>query len=71
MLQLEKHVHAKFQLSSFLRKFQNFPILKKIQMEHRKRHLLPKFEPSSNFTKASKVTLIFLTPEFALEISKF
>jgi hypothetical protein len=55
LFELAKHIHAKFQLSSFypdglrqifdhfsskfpifLRKFQNFPILKKIQIEHRK-----------------------------------
>jgi hypothetical protein len=58
---------------TFLRKFQNFPILKK-KFEHRKkikRHLLPKFKLSSILTNISKVIKIFLTPEFALEISKF
>jgi hypothetical protein len=75
MLQLAKHIHAKFQLSSFypegLRqifdhissKFQNFLKKKsnseKIQIKHRKRHLLPKFKPSSIFTKITKVFLIF------------
>jgi hypothetical protein len=55
----------------FLRKFQNFPILKK-NPNHPKRHILPTFKPSRNLTKISKVILIFfLTPEFALEISKF
>jgi hypothetical protein len=90
MLQLAKHIHAKFHFSNFypdgLRqildqfssKFQNFleKISKfsnseEIQTEHRKRHLLPKFKPASIFTKISKVILIFFTPEFALEISKF
>jgi hypothetical protein len=73
MLQLAKHVHAKFQLSSFYpdgprqifddfsSKFQNF--LKKISKfsyseknpnKASKRHLLPKFEPPSIFTKISK-----------------
>jgi hypothetical protein len=83
MLQPEKHVHAKFQLSCFypdglrqildkfltifqvnfrifLRKFQNFPILKKIQIEHHKRHLLPKFKSSSIFTKISSDFNFFL-----------
>jgi hypothetical protein len=46
-------------------------ILKKFQIEHPKRHLLPKVKPSSIFTKISKLILIFFTPEFALEISKF
>jgi hypothetical protein len=79
MLQLAKHVHAKFKLSSFypdgirqifdnfLSKFQNFlkkiskifDSEKKFQIEHRKRHLLTKFKPSSIFTKISKVILIF------------
>jgi hypothetical protein len=87
MLQLAKHVYAKFQLSSFtqtdlnkfltifqlnfrifLGKFQNFPILKKIQIKHHKRHFLPNFKASSIFTKIKKC---FFTPEFALEISKF
>jgi hypothetical protein len=55
-----------------LRKFQKFAILKKNLKEHRKRHLLPKFKPSSIFTKISKVILfLFLTPEFAQGISKF
>jgi hypothetical protein len=84
MLQLAKHVHAKFQLSSFYldglsqvnfrifsTKNQNFPILRKIQIEHGKRRLSPKFQPYSIFTKISKLILKFLTPEFALEISKF
>jgi hypothetical protein len=55
----------------FFRKFHHFPILTKIQIEHRERYLLLKFKPSSIFTKNSKVIFIFLTPEFALEISKF
>jgi hypothetical protein len=91
MLQLAKHVNAKFQLSSFypdgLRqiadhfssKFQNFLTKisnfsnfgKKIQIEHRKRHLSSKFKPSSIFTKISKVILKILIREFALDISKF
>jgi hypothetical protein len=56
-----------------LRKFQNFPILKKIQMKHLdfKRYLSPKFKPFSIFTKISKVILFFFNPKFALEISKF
>jgi hypothetical protein len=33
--------------------------------------ILLKFKPSSIFTKISKVILNSLTPEFALEISKF
>jgi hypothetical protein len=77
MLHLAKHVHAKFQLSSFypggLRqifdhfsgKFQNFheKISKhfnseiKIQIGHPRRHLLPKFQSSSIFTKISKAIL--------------
>jgi hypothetical protein len=52
----------------FLEKFQKISILKKNLIVHRKR---PKFKPSSNFTKNSKVILIFFTPECALEISKF
>jgi hypothetical protein len=73
MLQIAKHIQASTQTDLdkfltifqvkfriFLRKFQNFPILKKkIQIEHRKRHLLPKFKPSSIFTKISKLILIF------------
>jgi hypothetical protein len=66
MLRLAKHVHVKFQHSSFnpdelrqkiisfqvnfrifFRKIQNFPILKEVQIKHRKRRLLPKFETSS------------------------
>jgi hypothetical protein len=43
----------------FLRHFQIFPILKKFQIEHPKRHLLPKFESSRIFTKISKLILIF------------
>jgi hypothetical protein len=53
MLQLAKHVHAKFQLSSFYPDGQIFVI------EHRKRHLLRKFEPSSIFTKISKVIFFY------------
>jgi hypothetical protein len=49
-----------------LKKYQNFPILKKFQIEHLERYLSPKFGPTSIFTKISK--MIFLTPEFALEI---
>jgi hypothetical protein len=80
-------IHAKFQVSSFypdglnqifqekfkifLRKFQIFTIMKKFLIEQPKRHLLPKFEPSRIFTKNSKMILIFLTPEFSQEISKF
>jgi hypothetical protein len=43
----------------FLRKFQNFPILKKVphHIDHPKRHLLPKFKPSRIFTKISKLIL--------------
>jgi hypothetical protein len=55
-----------------LRIFQNFPILKKIQIEHYKRHLLQKFKPSSKFRKKIKSDFkFFLTSDFALEISKF
>jgi hypothetical protein len=43
----------------FLSKFQIFPILKKIQIDYRMRHLLTNFKPSSIFTKISKVILIF------------
>jgi hypothetical protein len=53
----------------FLRKFQNFPILKKFQIEHPERHLLPKFELSRIFTNISKMG--FYTPGFSQEISKF
>jgi hypothetical protein len=45
-----------------LRNFQKYSILKN------KALLSPKFEPSSIFTKISK--MMFLTSEFALEISK-
>jgi hypothetical protein len=53
-----------------------FPILKKFQIEHRKRYLLTKFEQSSILTKISKMITIFykksyMTPEFSQEISKF
>jgi hypothetical protein len=58
MLHRAKHVHAKFQLSS-------------IYPGNTKRHLLPKFKPSRIITKISKAIRIFLTPEFALEFSKF
>jgi hypothetical protein len=76
MLQLVKHVFAKFQLSSFYpdglgqifvsSKFQNF--LKNISKFSNSEKI--QIEPFSIFTKISKVILIFLTPEFALEISK-
>jgi hypothetical protein len=59
MLQLAKHVHAKFQLSSFCSDG-----LRQIFY-----HSL--FKPSSIFTEISKVILNFSTPEFALEILKF
>jgi hypothetical protein len=39
----------------FLRKFQKNSILEKFLVEHRKRHLLPKFKPFSIFTKISKL----------------
>jgi hypothetical protein len=58
MLPLEKHAHVKFQLSIiypnrlfsskfqyFLKNIQTLPILQKFQIEHSKKHLLPKFEP--------------------------
>jgi hypothetical protein len=50
----------------FLRKFQNVHILTKNpnRAEHLKRHLLPKFEPSSIFTEKSKMILIFLLLSF-------
>jgi hypothetical protein len=74
-----KHVRAKFQLSNFYlegqrisfdifsRKFQNSRISEVVS----NRHFLPEIEPSNIFTKFSKVILLFLAPEFALEISKF
>jgi hypothetical protein len=79
MLQLAKHVHAKFQLSSFypdeLRQHfdQNFlkkikkkknAILKKNPNRHRNRHLSPKLKPSSIFTKS-----IFASETNAFHIS--
>jgi hypothetical protein len=36
----------------------------------RQKDILPKFKPTSIFTKISKLILFFFTPEFALEISK-
>jgi hypothetical protein len=58
--------------SSLNQYFPHIPfVASKNQIEHRKRHLLSKFDPSSIFTKNSKVILIFFTLEFALEISKF
>jgi hypothetical protein len=82
MLHLAKHVHAKFQLSSFypegifdhfssnfLRNFKNFQFCKKFQIEQPKKHISPKFKPTSIVTKISKLVLIFFfTPEIALEI---
>jgi hypothetical protein len=58
-------------LRNFLKKISKISNSEKMQIEHRKRHLLRKFKPSSIFTIISKVILIFFTPEFAIEISKF
>jgi hypothetical protein len=51
------HFSRKFQ--NFLRKISKFSNSEKNQIEHSKRHLLPKFKPSSYFTKISKVILNF------------
>jgi uncharacterized protein YeaO (DUF488 family) len=68
--QIFDHFSSKFQ--NFLEKISKFPKSEK----NSKRTLLKtnkedKLKPSSIFTKNLKVFLIFFTPEFALEISKF
>jgi hypothetical protein len=71
MFKLAKHVHAKFQLSSFYPdglthmfklfskfsgfSFENFKIIPNLKKPACQMHLLPKFEPSSIFTNISKL----------------
>jgi hypothetical protein len=56
--QIFDHFSSKFQI--FLKKISKYSDSeKKFRIEHPKRHLLPKFKPSSNFTKKFKRILNF------------